>query len=225
MARAAVAAGTSTLVATPHLRSDFPGVDVLELEKRRETLRAAIVEAAIPIDLVGGAEVSIPWVLRASERELALASYGQRGSDLLLEPPPVTTPPLEAILGELRRRGYRVILAHPERSQQFQHDRSRLRGLVEQGVLVQVNADSLLARNPFLGARRLAQWLCKEGLAHAIASDGHRSSVWRPVGQLADGVDALTGLVGAARAQWMAEGAPSAIVGGRELPECPPPIP
>lgn len=224
MARAAAGAGTSTLVATPHLRSDFPGVDVLELAERCETLRAAIGDAAIPIDLVGGAEVSLAWALGASEQELVLASYGQRGSDLLLEAPPGTTPLLEGILRELRRRGYRVILAHPERSLPFQRNRGRLRGLVEQGALLQINADSLLTRNPLSGTRRLAQWLCQEGLAHAIASDGHRSSSWRPVGQLADGVDAVTGLIGAARARWMAEDAPGAIVGGLELPEGPPPI-
>jgi len=57
-----------------------------------------------------------------------------------------------------------------------------------------------------------------ELLAHAIASDGHRASSWRPVGLLADGVVALGELVGDARARWMAESVPGAIVEGRELP-------
>ena len=68
------------------------------------------------------------------------------------------------------------------------------------------------------GVRRLAEQLCTEGLAHVVASDGHRATSWRPVTKLAAGLEALTALVGAERARWMAAGAPRAIVEGMKLP-------
>ncbi len=218
MVAAAAAAGTSTLVATPHLRADFPEVDVFELADRCGELREAARDVAPTLELVGGAETSLGWALAATDEELALASYGQRGTDLLIETPLANMPPIEPILGELRSRGYRVVLAHPERSPDFQRDRERVRALVEEGALLQINAGSLVSEAPLSRTRKLARWLCREGLAHAIASDGHRSRRWRPVGVLAEGVDALAGLVGDGRAQWMAEDAPGAIVQGCELP-------
>ena len=42
MARAAAQAGTQTLVATPHLRSDFPDVHLDELSERCQAVREAI---------------------------------------------------------------------------------------------------------------------------------------------------------------------------------------
>jgi protein-tyrosine phosphatase len=221
MVGAAAAAGTSTLVATPHLRADFPAVDVFELAERCRALRAAAEDVAPTVNLLGGAETSLGWALAATDEELALASYAQRGTDLLIETPLSSMPAIEPILGELRSRGYRVVLAHPERSPDFQRDRERVRELVREGTLLQVNAGSLVSEAPRSRTRKLARWLCEQGLAHAIASDGHRASRWRPVGLLADGVAALGELVGDGRALWMAEAVPGAIVEGRELPPGP----
>ena len=55
-----------------------------------------------------------------------------------------------------------------------------------------------------------------------IASDGHRAAEWRPVSALAAGVEALSRLVGAERAAWMARDVPGAILDGLALPEPPP---
>jgi len=83
MLAAAGAAGTSTVVATPHLRADFPGVDVFELAQRCHALRAAAEDLTPAVTVVGGAEISLGWALAATDEELALASYGRRGHDLL----------------------------------------------------------------------------------------------------------------------------------------------
>jgi protein-tyrosine phosphatase len=219
MARAAMAAGTRTIAATPHLRGDFPDVDVRELEERCQGLRAKLAEEAVQVELVSGGEASLVWALDASDEELALGSYGQRGTDVLIETPGDVTN-LDQLLYQVRARGFRVTLAHPERSARFQRDPRILWSLSEQGVLLQVNADALLAPrgNPVRG---LAERLCREGVAHVLASDGHRAGSWRPIGELAAGVQAATALVGSARAQWMARGAPAAVISGADLP--PPP--
>jgi tyrosine-protein phosphatase YwqE len=88
---------------------------------------------------------------------------------------------------------------------------------VRQGVLLEVDADALLLPRRGSPVRRLAERLCRDGLAHVLASDGHRAASWRPVTNLAAGVEALARLVGQARADWMARDAPTAIINGSEL--------
>lgn len=221
MLRAAADAGTETLVATPHLRSDFPGVRVHELAARCQRLREAIQHEGIAIRVVCGAEVSLVWALEATDEDIALATYDQQGSDLLIETPAPSTAGLDTLLYRLRAKELRITLAHPERSPEFQTDDTRLREVARQGVLLQLNAESLLDAKRRSGIGQLAERLCREGLVHALASDGHRSETWRPVTSLAPGTRAAALLVGAERADWMAQAAPTAIITGEDLPDPP----
>lgn len=223
MARAAAGAGTAVLAATPHLRADFPGVDVTEIAARCAALQAEIDGAGIPLRLVPGAEASLVWAIEASEDDLRRASYGGTGHDLLVETPSDVSM-IEQLLYQVHLRGLRVTLAHPERSAAFRREPARLERLVEQGVLLEVNADALLARKRS-SIRDLAERLCRDGLAHVLASDGHRARDRRPVTVLAAGAEALESLVGADRAHWMCVDAPAAILAGRPLPAAPEPAP
>jgi protein-tyrosine phosphatase len=222
MARAAVESGTETLVATPHLHPSFPHVRVSELASRCDHLRGELEREQVALTLVSGAEVSLSWALEAGHEELALASYGQRGTDLLIETPFERVVGFEMFLSGLRNRGYRITLGHPERSLHFQHDRAALHALVDQGVLLQVNAESVLGKDSGRGSKRLARELICDGVAHAIASDGHRAHSWRPVSRLGEAVREVAELVGLDRAEWMADAAPRAIAEGNELPAAPP---
>ena len=94
--------------------------------------------------------MSLVWALEASDEQLALATYDQRGTDVLIETPTLSVIGFESLLFQLRAKGLRVTLAHPERSVEFQRDPARLDELVRQGVLMQVNAETLL------GGRRSA---------------------------------------------------------------------
>jgi protein-tyrosine phosphatase len=222
MLRTAARSGTAVIVATPHLRSDFPDVHVNELAARADELRAWIAEQGLEIELINGGEVGLVWALDADDEALRLGSYGQRGGDLLIETPN-TIVGLEALLYQVRTRGFRVTLAHPERSREFQRDPSTLEALVERGILLQINADALLGDPRRSPTANLAHQLCLDGLAHAVASDSHRATQWRPVNVMPYAVAAAAELVGAERAEWLAVDSPAAIVAGRPLPE-PPPI-
>lgn len=215
MARAAVQSGIETIAVTPHLRSDFPDVHVEELADRCHRLQDELDSADVPLRIVPGAEVSLVWALDADDEVLRLATYGQRGTDVLIETPHDVTG-LERLVGSILARGLRVTLGHPERSHTLQRDPSRIEALRRQGLLMQINADALLGRrgSPL---RTTAEHLCRNGLADVIASDGHRGAAWRPVTALADAVPAAAAVVGEARADWMVSAAPAAIIAGREL--------
>jgi len=219
MARAAMATGIATIAATPHLRADFPDVHVEELADRCQKLSRALEHNRIPVRIVGGAEVSLIWALEAGHEHLRLASYGQRGNDLLIETP-VDVSGINQLLYPLRSRGYRITLAHPERSGAFQRHPEMLQSLTEQGVLLQVNADALLVQSKS-SKRKLTEYLLREGLAHSIASDAHRAAAWRRVTALAEGVEAANSLIGRPRSTWMSCDAPAAIIAGSALPAAP----
>ena len=217
-ARDAAADGTRTLAATPHLRHDHPNVRPEELAGRCERLNERLPEE-LELTVVPAAEVDLLWAQRASPEALRLASYRQRGTDLLLETPygPLSGS-FESLLFRVAVQGFRILLAHPERSPSFQADPSRLTELVRRGVLVQVTAQSLASRNRRSRSRRLALALIEEGMGHVIASDAHRGGAERP--PLSAGVRAAAE-VAPARAEWMVTDAPAAILAGEPLPDAP----
>jgi protein-tyrosine phosphatase len=223
MARAAVGAGIGTIAVTPHLRDDFPGVHVEEIGERCAALRRELEREEVPLRVVEGAEASLVWALEAEPELLRMASYGQAGTDLLIETPHEASA-IDHLLYPLLGAGYRITLAHPERSPIFHRDPSRLTRLADQGIMVQINAGSLLGsgRSP---VRVCAERLCTYGVAHVIASDGHRGSAPRPVVVLPEGIDAAAELIGPERARWMASDAPEAIIEGRALPTPPEIVP
>jgi protein-tyrosine phosphatase len=219
---AAFADGIRVAAATPHLRGDYPMVRAEELAARCEQLRTTFDAYCVPLEVVPAAEVSLSWAEEATEEELRLASYGQQGTDLLLETPyPPLPPDFERRIFELfTTRGIRVLLAHPERNPTFQHDPERLMELVRRDVLVQVTAHSLAGAARRSRSRRLAEALVQEGLAHVIASDSHGPR--RSLPMLSDAV-AVAESIAPERARWMVSDAPAAIIAGAPL--VPPPLP
>jgi protein-tyrosine phosphatase len=212
--------GVTTAAATPHLREDHPRVHTGELGSRCRDLEEELRIAEVQLALVPGAEVDIVWGLEAQEDELRLASLGQRGSDLLVEMPYGPVPSnFEELLFRLAVKGYRILLAHPERNATFQEDPNRLAALAKRGVLVQVIASSLCGRPGSSRSSRLARWLIRENLAHVLASDVHGPTVPTRM-PLSAGVRVVRELVGA-RADWMVTDAPAAVLAGEPLPSMP----
>ena len=112
LARAAVAAGTRTALATPHVNDDH-SIDAARVAAGLDELRPALAEAEIPLEVLPGGEIAI-WRLAdlddAALRSLALGG----GPYLLIESPfsPVVGD-FEPLVLDLMMRGHRVLLAHP----------------------------------------------------------------------------------------------------------------
>lgn len=213
LAAEAYAAGVRVMAATPHLRQDFPRVQVGELAGRVGALQARLNSEGIALEVVIGGEVDVLWAQAASDEDLRAASYGGHGHTLLVETPYGELPGMfEDLLFRIRVRGFRILLAHPERNPSFQRDLDRLVRLVDGDVLVQLTASSVTGSGR---AGKLARRLIADGHAHVIAGDLHRSG-----GNRASIADAVAS-VGTERAHWMVTEAPAAILAGRPLPPGP----
>jgi protein-tyrosine phosphatase len=224
LAREMAAGGVRTVAATPHIRHDHPGVVPSELAERCAQLGSRLRDEGIPIQIVPAGKADLTWALESSEDDLRLVSYGQRGHDLLLESPYVPlTMNFEERMFELTIKGYRLLLAHPERNSTLREEPSRLAEIVRRGALVQVTASSLVGSGRKSRTVAAARDFVREGLCHVIASDGHGAAA--PCrATLAEGVEAAIELVGEARARWMVEDVPRAILAGAPLPPAPAPV-
>jgi protein-tyrosine phosphatase len=175
LARAAVADGTSTVVATPHVRADLGLTDAVEIHTRVLELRFALARERIELDVRCGGELGHEMVGRMRQSELELLAQGPpEGRWILVETPfHGIGADFRAATGELRERGFGVLVAHPERSADASLDGSSgLREELAAGSLAQVNARSLTGDHGE-DACSAAWELVTDGLIAVVASDAH----------------------------------------------------
>jgi protein-tyrosine phosphatase len=220
LARVAVAEGTRTILATPHINHD-PSIDPERIAASLAELRAALVEAEIPLEVLPGGEIAIWRLIDLDDDTLRALALGG-GPYLLVESPfsPVIGD-FEPMVLDLHRRGHRILLAHPERCPAFQKTPARLKSLVDAGALVQLTSGSMTGG---FGStvRRFTIAILREGYAHVIASDAHDTDR-RPPG-LRAGFPALErDLPGLGeQAEWLTQLVPRALLDGAPLPAQPP---
>jgi protein-tyrosine phosphatase len=209
LARAATAAGTRTLVATPHVSWTHAN-DAATIARLAEELSARLAAEGVALEIRPGAEIAVTRVLDIEPGELLRLGLGG-GPWLLVEPPFAGgTAGLEGVVRGLQERGHRIVLAHPERCQAFHSDPGMLGALVDDGALTSVTAGSLVGQFGE-SVRRFALRLAQDELIHNVASDAH-DAVKRPPAITAPIEQAGLG----ALREWLTEDVPAAILSGAE---------
>jgi protein-tyrosine phosphatase len=220
LARAAAAAGTTTLVVTPHIDHKWR-VDPLEVPTRVESMRAILADAHIAVDVLSGGEVALARLTELRPAEVEAVRLGG-GPYILLESPHRSAGAAEFHIWvhNLRRRGESVVLAHPERSPIFLKNPERLDALVADGVLLSITGSALLGRFGRT-VQGFALRLLRDGLVHNVASDSHDARRRGP--ELLAGLHAaerdLPGVLG--QADWLTREVPNAVIAGASLPPRP----
>jgi protein-tyrosine phosphatase len=214
LASAAADAGTSTLVATPHVNSRYPN-DADTIAELVEELAGRLAGEGIQLELLAGAEIAVTRVVDIEPSQLH--RFGLGGGPWLLVEPPFTAVAtgIDSIVRDLLRRDHPVLLAHPERCPAFRRDPRMLQSLVADGVLTSITAGSLVGR---FGSevRRFALALLEAELVHNVASDAHDHLGRRP--SIAEELDAAG--AGPLR-DWLTQEVPEAILAGAEVPPRP----
>ena len=186
MLNLAHAAGTRKIVATPHMFYDlFQNNDFVEIQYRFDELQSELKanQQTFPflseIAIFPGAEnYASPEFLEALELGWVLTLNGSR---YLLVEVPFMMP-----FGQIRKlvqrvflAGYTPVLAHVERYGAVQEDSGRLAQLRQDGLVVQVNGESLWGASGSR-AEECIRTLLAEDLVDVIASDGHRANSRTP---------------------------------------------
>jgi protein-tyrosine phosphatase len=215
MAREAAAAGITALAGTPHVRDDYP-TTASQMRGALGTVRAAVREHGIDIEILPGAEIAIDELSSLDDDELGAFGLGGSPNHLLIELPffgwPLDTADR---LRRLREVGFTAVLAHPERNSVVQDSPQQLADLVSAGALVQLTAASITGDfGP--AAARSSRTLLSAGLAHLVATDSHRAR-----GRGLSLGPALDSLRDPALVRWLTKDVPAAIVEGSRYPQRP----
>lgn len=216
LARCLVQEEVHVAVATPHYNDEFPRLSAREIFERVQDLQQQLDRHTIPLRLLVGHEALIKPGLVEDIQSGRLATLNGSRYLLLELWNSSWLPGTEQVIFELRAFGVVPVLAHPERYWVIQQDSGRLAALLEQGVLTQLTAGSLVGMQGNT-IRKCAETLLKGGLIHCIASDAHGPGRRPPA--IRQGAQIAERILGQAQAQQLIQSHPAAMVQNQELSE------
>ncbi|MBR0480015.1 hypothetical protein IJJ49_01995 [Candidatus Saccharibacteria bacterium] len=168
--------GVTDIIATPHYVNETEYTsERAENLRLFDALKRELAAAGVKTRIFLGSEIYIdPEILELIKTEkispLAESKY------LLVELPlSGNFPNYEDYFNDLILRGYKVILAHPERYETVQKNYEIIKDLREKGVLFQSNFGSILGKYG-REAKKTVKKLAKDKLIFTFGSDTHRAS-------------------------------------------------
>lgn len=164
--------GITAICTTPHLSSSFSKDRTEKIMENFLKLQEKVSVESIDMQLYLGSEIDLRMNFDSIKR-LPFFFINQTQKYLFVELPLGEFPSFtERTLFSLLIEGHSPILAHPERSLSKESDFERIEKLKDSGILIQLNAGSLLGdfgKKIQRGARRLLE----ENLVDFISSDAH----------------------------------------------------
>ncbi len=165
--------GYSKLITTPHIMSDYYRNTPEIILSGLETVRAAVKEAGIKIELEAAAEYYVDDGFIKKLEEEKLMTFGD--NYLLIEVSYINPPDnIREIFFRAQVLGYRPILAHPERYPFWYRDVSEYQRFYDMGVLLQLNLNSL---SGYYGpeAKKIGEKLIDMEIIGALGTDMHHT--------------------------------------------------
>ncbi|HET7034435.1 MAG TPA: CpsB/CapC family capsule biosynthesis tyrosine phosphatase [Thermomicrobiaceae bacterium] len=204
--------GTTAICATPHADRVSPA----QVREGVARLNEVATAHGLPVTVAPGNEILL------SPETPARLQAGQyltlNDTRYVLVELPLRGPwpgGAELALSALVLAGYRPVLAHVERYPGVQHEPELAARLIDLGVLLQVNADSLQMRSSS-ARRRTAELLLRRHAIHLLASDSHHADHRPPV--LRPGLSYVAEIMGDDYAAWLVENARAVLAGGEITP-------
>lgn len=163
--------GVTGICLTPHLRHNMFESSDEKIREKFLQLQDAARDQNIPIKLHLSREYYFDDQFRRALSERKLIPMG---GDVLLTEFSYSSDyqTLHTAAAEILGEGYIPLFAHVERYKAFQDDPGCGIPLAEMGVLLQMNADSIIGRAG-RKMKHLCQQLLKDGGVHVVASDAH----------------------------------------------------
>lgn len=160
--------GFEKLICTPHIFKDFYPNTADTILPALESVKEHLATAGDHVELGAAAEYMIDDGFEMSDDLLCLP-----GGYVLIEMSYLSeTPDIEQVIFDLQVRGYKVVLAHPERYNFYHSNTSRYQRLKEMGCLFQLNILSVVG---YYGksVKETAAYLLKQRLYDLAATDLH----------------------------------------------------
>jgi protein-tyrosine phosphatase len=215
MAEAAIAGGTTHIVATPHSSTEF----FFDYPKIRALCKELQAKVGNRLTLATGCDFHLNPENLTSLRSHSLRFCINQKDYLLVEFNEIAIPPaMDQTLHEMQLAGIRPIVTHPERNRLLRLRPDRLTNWVRHGCYGQVTGGALTGRFGQSAQKEAMKWIA-EGLIHFVASDAHNTSS-RPI-QLGTAYEVVEKEFGEEKARALFIDNPKAAFEGRDLPHVP----
>ena len=165
--------GVTDIILTPHYITDTNYVSSkMDNIKKLIELKTEVKKQGININLYIGNEIYIDPNILELIKENKMCTLNNTEYILVELPMSGNYQDYQEIFENLIRIGFKVILAHPERYAAFQKDLNRINEMVNMGVLLQCNIDSILG---YYGksAKKTIKYILKNKLVSFVGTDIH----------------------------------------------------
>ena len=180
MASMAAADGIHHMAATSH--GNYYPYSLQEYEEELEALKRAIQKNKISLKVYPGMEIFLDDAAFSLLEKQQLLSLNNTEYFLVEFPFDESVKAVLHRLEYLKRTGYKVVLAHPERYIFTQKDKELAYYLSEQGCILQVNSGSIAGDFGEV-CRRMSERMLDDGIVSVIATDAHDTAYRPPVVQ------------------------------------------
>lgn len=165
--------GIDRIIASPHVTQETFENSAATIDPALGRLHAELASRGNGIDVSHSAEYRIDGLLSQRLAENDIMPYPN--DYLLIENSFLQEPwNIDELVFDLQVRGYKPILAHPERYLYYHHRPERYKQLHDAGLALQINVLSL-AGYYGAGEQKMARDLLKEGMVDFIGTDLHNS--------------------------------------------------
>jgi tyrosine-protein phosphatase YwqE len=165
--------GYKKLICTPHIMSDYfknsPETILPVLEK----VKTAIAAEGINLELSAAAEYYVDFDFERKLKEEKLLTFGK--NYLLFEISYLHPPEnLNHVIFNMITQGYKPVMAHPERYNFWHSKFNMYEEMIEKGVLLQLNINSLTGYYS-IETKRTAEKMIEKGMVSFIGTDCHHA--------------------------------------------------
>lgn len=207
----AVDNGISRMLATPHIHPGRYENNKAKIAAASLLLKKELLNNHIPLQIAFSAEVrvSVEMMEMITRNEIPFVGHYRGFHFLLLEMPHShILPGSEKLIAWLLKRKIKVIIAHPERNKEIQHDISKLIPFVKQGCLLQLTAASVSGKFGEI-CQDISRQLIDNHWVSFIATDAHNIKNRPP--DLKQAMDTLKNWIGEKLADQMCYANPKII--------------
>lgn len=214
MLRQAAKSGTTHIIATPHVIEPNSMPSWEKIDDRVRQLREFANNEKLGLEVFSGAEIYMNWELLDSIKDMKRYCINH-GPYMLVEFPMEQIPNYaDDFFFELQVRGIKPILAHPERYPALRHNLDRLVKWRMQGLLVQINIDSLLGKYG-QSAKEMADAFLRNHVVDFVGSDAHNAG--RRTTKIAPALEEMEKLVSPEEYLKITRDNPIKLIAGEEI--------
>lgn len=209
--REAKKAGFKKIIATTHY---YTGDNFIANEEERKNILGKLNENVSGIEIILGNEIYINGHIDELLKNKDASTINDSKYILFEIPLQGEYHNLKNVIFDLISKGYKLILAHPERYKIFQEDPRKLEEILDLGVYLQANYLSIIG---FYGkdAQHTVELLYKHDMISFIGTDVHKAN--RYYSKVGGAIDKIISIIGEDKFEELSNLNPEAVIKNEDI--------